>query len=443
MANTPSGFLQPTSTNLKMLPRTKLLRPALPMWIALLLLASATGSSAQTQNIDILLKGGHVVDPKNKIDGVMDVAISDGKILLVSSNIPTANAKKVIDVNGLIVTPGIIDMHVHVYTGNDPDAYIANGHTSVTPDAFSFRAGVTTMVDAGSSGWRNFRQFKEQTIDRANTRVLAFLNIAGQGMIGRFEEQDTTDMNPEMAANMIRKLYPEILVGIKAAHYWGDFTQVDHAVAAGRLAGVPVMVDFGEHDPPNSIEALFMKHLRPGDVFTHTFSYGPKQRETIVDENGKVKPFVFTAQKRGIIFDVGHGGGAFSWRQAVPATKQGFKPNVISTDLHTQSMNGGMKDMANVMSKFLNLGLTLGEVIERSTVNPANVIHHPELGNLSVGADADVAVFNLRKGDFGFLDVRGTKLKGDRKLEAELTIRAGRIVWDLNGISGTVWSETK
>ena len=203
------------------------------------------------------------------------------------------------------------------------------------------------------------------------------------------------------------------------------------------------MVDFGEHDPPNSIEALFMKHLRPGDIFTHTFSYGPKQRETIVDENGKVKPFVFTAQKRGIIFDVGHGGGAFSWRQAVPATKQGFKPNVISTDLHTQSMNGGMKDMANVMSKFLNLGLTLGEVIERSTVNPANVIHHPELGNLSVGADADVAVFNLRKGDFGFLDVRGTKLKGDRKLEAELTIRAGRIVWDLNGISGTLWSETK
>jgi dihydroorotase len=426
-----------------MLSRKKLIRPALCGWITLLFFACATGTSAQTPPVDILLKGGHVIDPKNKIDGIMDVAIGGGKILLVSADIPVANAKKVIDVSGLFVTPGIIDMHVHVYSGNDLDAYIANGQTSVPPDAFSFRAGVTTMVDAGSSGWRNFRQFKAQTIDRANTRVLAFLNIAGQGMTGRFEEQDTTDMNPEMAANMINKLYPEILVGIKAAHYWGGFTQVDHAVAAGRLAGVPVMVDFGEHDPPNSIEALFMKHLRPGDIFTHTFSYGPKQRETIVDENGKVKPFVFTAQKRGIIFDVGHGGGAFSWRQAVPATKQGFKPNIISTDLHTQSMNAGMKDMANVMSKFLNLGLTLGEVIERSTVNPANVIHHPELGNLSPGADADVTVFNLRKGEFGFLDVRGTKLKGDRKLEAELTIRAGRIVWDLNGISGTVWNEAK
>jgi dihydroorotase len=426
-----------------MLPKKKLLRPAVCVWIALFFFVCGGTRAQQSQNIDILLKGGHVIDPKNNIDGVMDVAIGGGKILQVSPDISISNAKSVIDVKGLFVTPGIIDMHVHVYPGNDLDAYIANGPTSVAPDAFSFRAGVTTMVDAGSAGWRNFRQFKEQTIDRAKTRVLAFLNIAGQGMVGRFEEQDTMDMNPEMAANMIKRLYPGILVGIKSAHYWGDFTQVDHAVAAGRLAEVPVMVDFGEHDPPNSIEALFMKHLRPGDIFTHTFSYGPKQRETIVDENGKVKPFVFQAQKRGIIFDVGHGGGAFSWRQAVPAMKQGFKPNVISTDLHTESMNGGMKDMANVMSKFLNLGLTLEEVIERSTVNPANVIHHPELGNLSAGAEADVAVFNLRKGDFGFLDVRGTTLKGDRKLEAELTIRAGKIVWDLNGISGAVWSEGK
>jgi dihydroorotase len=184
-----------------------------------------------------------------------------------------------------------------------------------------------------------------------------------------------------------------------------------------------------------------MKHLRPGDIFTHTFSNGPKQRETIVDENAKVKPFVFEAQKKGLIFDVGHGGGAFSWIQAVPALKQGFKPDVISTDLHTQSMNGGMKDMANVMSKFLNLGMTVQEVVVRSTWNPANVIRRPELGNLSVGADADVAVLNVRKGDFGFLDVRGAKLKGNQKLEAELTIRGGKVVWDLNGIAGTMWDQ--
>jgi dihydroorotase len=230
-------------------------------------------------------------------------------------------------------------------------------------------------------------------------------------------------------------------VGIKSAHFWGDFTQVDRAVEAGNLANVPVMVDFGEHQPPNSIEALFMQHLRPGDIFTHTFSYGPTQRETIVNDSDMVKPFVFAAKKRGIIFDVGHGGGAFSWRQAVPALKQGFQPDVISTDLHTESMNSGMKDMSNVMSKFLAMGMSIQDVILHSTWTPANVIKRPELGNLSVGADADIAVFNLKKGDFGFLDVRKTKLKSTQKLEAELTIRAGKIVWDLNGISAPFWQD--
>ena len=393
----------------------------------------------QAQQIDILLKGGHVVDPKNKIDSKMDVAIFENKIVQVAPDIPATNAKKVIDVKGLFVTPGLIDMHVHVFMGNDLDAYIANGPTSVAPDGFTFRAGVTTVVDAGSSGWRNFRQMKEQTIDKAQTRVLALLNIVGTGMVGRFEEQDVADMNAVMTAHMIKQLFPDIIVGIKAAHYWGDFTQVDRAVEAGKLANVPVMVDFGEHDPPNSIEALFMKHLRPGDIFTHTYSYGPTKRETVVDENGKVKPFIAEARKRGIIFDVGHGGGAFSWRQAVPAMQQGFAPDVISTDLHIQSMNGGMKDLTNVLSKFINMGMSVQDAIARATWAPANVINKKELGNLSVGTEADIAVFNLRKGDFGFVDVRGTKLKGTQKLEAELTIRGGKIVWDLNGISAPAW----
>jgi dihydroorotase len=395
--------------------------------------------STQAQTIDLLLKGGHVIDPKNKIDGKMDVAITSGKIAQVAANIPANTAKKVIDVSGLYVTPGLIDMHAHVFDGNDLGAYIANGKTSVAPDGFTFRVGVTTVVDAGSSGWRNFREFKTQTIDRAQTRVLAFINIVGTGMVGRFEEQDVSDMNPEMTANMIVKLFPETIVGIKSAHYWGGFTQVDKAVEAGKLAKVPVMVDFGEHDPPNSIESLFMDHLRPGDIFTHTYSYGPAQRETVVDENGKVKPFIFAAQKKGIVFDVGHGGGAFSWRQAIPALQQGFKPNVISTDLHTQSRNAGMKDLSNVISKFLAMGMPLNEAIDKATWAPANVINRKDLGHLSVGAEADVAVFTLRKGDFGFLDVRGAKLKGTQKLEAEMTIRAGKIVWDLNGLGAPVW----
>ena len=391
------------------------------------------------QEIDLLIKGGHVIDPKNQIDSKMDIAIVNGKIAQVAADIPVKGAKLVVDANGLFVTPGLIDMHVHVFQGTEPDAYIADGLTSLPPDGFTFRAGVTTVVDAGSSGWRNFRQFKKQTIDRSQTRVLALLNIVGNGMVGRFEEQDVNDMNPVQTAHMINRLFPELIVGIKAAHYWGDFTQVDRAVEAGNLANVPVMVDFGEHNPPLSIEELFMKRLRPGDMFTHTYSYGPANRETVVDENGKIKPFVLEAQKRGIIFDVGHGGGAFSWRQAVPAMQQGFQPNVISTDLHADSMNGGMKDLSNVMSKFLAMGMSIQDVVLRTTWNPANVIRRKELGNLSVGADADVAVFNIRKGDFGFIDVRKTKLKGTQKIETELTVRGGKIVWDLNGISTPAW----
>ncbi len=393
------------------------------------------------QSIDILLKGGHVIDPANNIDRRMDVAIVKDKIFRVAPDIPAGNAVRVIDVTGMFVTPGLIDMHVHAFHGTERGSYIADGWDALPPDGFTFRAGVTTVVDAGSAGWRNFRKFKEQTIDRSRTRILVFLNIVGTGMYGRFEEQDVNDMNPVMVSYMIKRLFPEIIVGVKSAHYWGpDFTQVDKAVEAGKLADVPVMVDLGEHHPPLPIEELFMKHLRPGDIWTHTYANVPQDREVPVDENGKVKPFIFEAQKRGIIFDVGHGGGAFYWKQAIPSVQQGFITDVISSDLHTGSMNSGMKDMANLLSKFLNMGLPLSDVIKRATLNPALAIKRPELGNLNPGAIADIAVFTIRKGNFGFLDVIGTKMKGDRKLEAELTIRAGRIVWDLNGIGSPEWN---
>ena len=400
-------------------------------FLFILFLMSLQHAAAQ---YDMLLKGGHLIDPRNEINGPMDIAITDGRIAAVEPSIDPGQADRVIDVRGLYVTPGLIDMHVHVFMGHTPGAYIANGATSVMPDGFTFRSGVTTVVDAGSSGWRNFRQFKEQTIDKAGTRVLALLNIVGTGMTGRFEEQDVTDMNPVMTAYMVTRLYPDILVGIKSAHYWGDFTQVDRAVEAGKLAGVPVMVDFGEHEPPNSIESLFMEHLRPGDMFTHTFA-SIRQREAIVDEDGRVKPFVFEAVEKGIVFDVGHGGGSFTWRQAIPALEQGFMPTVISTDLHTESMNAAMKDMCNLLSKFMAIGMTLEEVIARATWAPARVINRPDLGHLSVGAEADIAVLNLLEGDFGYVDVRRKRVNGHQKLEAELTLRAGRIVWDLNGIS--------
>lgn len=397
-------------------------------------------SSVHGQEIDILLKGGHVIDPKNNIDSKMDVAIVGDKIFRVAKDIPANTSKKTVDISGLYVTPGLIDMHTHVFHGTDPNSMTANSYGGLQADAFSFRAGVTTVVDAGSSGWRNFPLFKSQSIDRAQTRVLAFLNVVGNGMLSRFDQQDVTDMNPEMNAYMIKRLYPNLIVGLKSAHFWGDFTSVDKAVESGKLANVPVIVDFGEHTPANSIESLFMEHFRPGDIFTHTFSEINGGRESIVDEKSrKVKPFVFAAQKRGIIFDLGHGAGAFNFNQAIPAIKQGFLPNTISTDLYNLSMNAAMKDMSNVMSKFLAMGVSLGDVILRTTWNPAQVIKRPDLGHLSVGTEADIAVFNLKKGNFGYMDVRRTKISGTEKLEAELTIRAGRVVWDLNGISVPEW----
>ena len=406
--------------------------------LSILCLTSLT-SGMLAQPYDLLLKGGHLIDPANGIDRVMDIALSGDSVARVAPDIPTTLAKRTLQLKGKYVAPGLIDMHVHVFHGNDPDAYIADGYTSVPPDGFTFRNGVTTVVDAGSSGWRNFPQFKKQTIDRSRTRVLAFLNIVGHGMTSRFDEQNLDDMNPQQVAYMINRLYPDILVGIKSAHYWGGFEQVDRAVAAGRLAGVPVMVDFGEHQPPNSIESLFFDHLRPGDIFTHTFSYGPKNRQTIVDDDLKLKPFVLKAQERGIFFDVGHGGGAFSWRQAVPAAKQGFWPDVISTDLHTESMNAGMKDLNNVMSKFLNMGMSLREVINKVTAAPARVIKRPALGHLRAGTVADIAVFEVQNGDFGYLDVRGMRLPGKQRIQNLMTLRAGRIVWDLNGMASPEW----
>lgn len=393
----------------------------------------------RAQDYDLLLKGGHVIDPKNGLNGVMDVAIKEEKIALVADNIPAEASKKVVDVRGLFVTPGLIDMHTHVFHGTDVDSYLANGLGSLPPDGFTFRSGVTTVVDAGTSGWRNFRKFKHQTIDQAQTRVLAFISIVGDGMYGRLEAQNLTDMDPVLTAFMI-DLYPDIIVGVKEHHYrGGDFTPVERAVEAGNIAKVPVMIDFGEHNPMLSIKTLFLEKLRPGDIFTHTYSY-TTNREPIVNDEGKVKPFVFEAQKRGIIFDVGHGGGSFIWHQAVPSVEQGFLPDVISTDLHFWSMNDGMKDMTNLLSKFLSLGLSMEEVITRSTWNPAQVIRRPDLGHLSPGTEADITILRVHEGEFGFMDSRGRKISGNRKIEAELTLRAGRVVWDLNGISVPFWN---
>jgi dihydroorotase len=388
------------------------------------------------QNYDIILKGGHVIDPGNQIDDILDVAISQGRIAMVAENIPLEEGKKTIDVRGLYVVPGLIDPHTHVFVGSTPNTF-ANGFSSVSPDDFSFRSGITTMVDAGTSGWRNFEEFKTQVIDRSTTRVLAFLNIVGVGMVGSPYEQNLQDMDPYLTGLMIGK-YPEIIIGTKIGHFHGDtFEPIQKALDAGNALEVPLLVEC--HLPEIPLD-IILENLRPGDIFTH--AYGRlNDRESILDSSGNLRTSVVKARRKGVLFDVGHGGGSFHYSEAVPATRQGFWPDSFGSDLHRFSMNSGMKDMLNIMSKFLIMGMPLTQVIESATSKPAAMIKRPDLGHLGIGAEADIAVLSILKGNFGYVDSGRESKEGQEKLQAEITFRAGRVVWDLNGLATSKFAE--
>jgi dihydroorotase len=404
--------------------------------VLLLALAAAAGFGEEPP-YDLLIRGGRVLDPKSHVDGVRDVAVAGGRIAAVAAAIPADRARQVVDAAGRLVVPGLVDIHTHVFWGTDKDAYLSDGPSALPPDGFTLRTCVTTAVDAGGAGWRSFPRFKERVVDRSKTRVLAWLNVVGSGMRGGPVEQDLGDMDARLTALRIRE-FPEI-VGVKVAHYSGPgWEPVDRAVEAGRLAGVPVMVDFGEHVPELPLKDLLLIHLRPGDVFTHAYAH-VEGRIPIVGEDGRLRPYVQEARRRGVLFDVGHGAGSFVFEQAVPALEQGFAPDSISSDLHADSMNGGMKDLPNVMSKLIALGLGVEDVVLRATWNPARTIRRSELGHLGVGAAADIAVLAVREGRFGFVDVSGRKVTGSRKLECELTVRDGKVAWDLNGLSSAEW----
>ena len=392
------------------------------------------------QNYDLVIKNGHIIDKKNNIDFIGDIGISNGIIKYVGEELPIDSSRKIINAESLIVVPGLIDIHSHNFHGTVPNRYLSNSFSALPPDGFSFRSGITTIVDVGGAGWKNFEVFKEQVIEKSKTRVLAFLNIIGLGMQGGEIEQNIDDMDAMLTAEMVNK-YPEHIVGIKLAHFNGyNWIPVDKVTKAGELSDRPVMIDFGGSNPLMPLDSLLLHKLRPGDIFTHTYA-NVRGRMSIVDGNNKLHDFVKEAQNKGIIFDVGHGGGSFAFSQAIPAINQGLKPNTISTDLHTGSMNGGMKDLLNVMSKFLNMGLNLNEVITSVTWDAAKSIKKENLGNLSVGSIADITILNLREGDFGFIDTKNKKMNGTKKLECELTIKDGKIVYDLNGLASLKWDE--
>ncbi|HTZ58923.1 MAG TPA: amidohydrolase/deacetylase family metallohydrolase [Acidobacteriaceae bacterium] len=386
---------------------------------------------------DLLLQHGHVIDAKNNIDRAMDVAIKDGKIAAVAEHLNPSDAVKTIDATGDYVTPGLIDIHTHDYASTG-EAHSYAGDYGIWPDGFTFRNGVTTICDAGSSGWRNFEDFKQHIIDREQTRILAFLNIVGAGMRGARFENNIDDMQMIPTGFMALR-YPDTIIGIKSAHFTGpEWTPYIEAVGAGNIAHIPVMIDYGANRIERPLYDLLTKYLRPGDIYTHVYSGLRGEQDTMTLGPSKA---LLEGRKRGIYFDAGTGGGSFRFRVAIPLIKAGFLPDSLSTDLHADSMNSSTKDMLNVMSKFMAMGLTLQQVVADTTWHPAQEIRRPELGNLSVGSPADVAVLSESHGKFGFLDMDNTKLAADTRLECELTIRAGRVVYDLNGISMDAWNE--
>ena len=404
--------------------------------ILLFVMSAASVAGAQTVEFDLLLKGGHVIDARNNVNAVRDVAVKDGKVAEVAANIAPSRALKTIDASGLYVTPGLIDIHVHIYPGEKKNDY-AGGDWSVYPDGFTLRSCVTTVTDAGSAGWRNFPDFKSRIIDQAKTRVTAFLNIVGAGMGSGRIEQNVEDMEVKPTLDMLLKHRGEI-VGIKSAHFNGkEWTPYERALEVGRAAKVPVIVDFGGNvRAGRTLDDLLTKYFRAGDIYTHM--YGGRRGEQDPQSKGPSRAMV-EGRKRGVYFDVGHGGSSFQWSTAVPLMKAGFLPDSISTDLHTSSMNAGMKDMLNVMGKFLAMGMSLQKVVAASTWNPARQIQLEDLGHLSVGAPGDVAVLRLENGKFGFVDPANGRLASPQRLTCEMTLRDGKVVYDLNGLSAVPW----
>lgn len=401
---------------------------------------SEAGATLGRVSFDLVLRGGHVIDPANGHDGVMDVAISGDRIARVAPDI-RESASQTVDVAGLYVVPGLIDIHVHVYPFRGPDG--PNWQSSIVPDAHSFRAGVTTLVDAGTTGADHFANFKKEWIERSATRVLAWLNIAAGGMGDA--EQDPAQFDSGRAAETLAA-HPDIIVGFKTAHYWTrdpwdtvhtPWASVDAAVEAGERAGRPVMVDFWPRPPERPYADLILQHMRPGDVHTHVFA----QQFPIVQPDGSLYDHLFQARERGVLFDLGHGAGSFWFRNAVPAIAGGFPPDSISTDLHLSSLNGAALDTLHTLSKCVAMGMPLQEAVYRTTVTPARAIRRPELGTLSEGAEADVAVLRWLDGPHQYADCGRARMTGQGELACAMTLRSGRIVWDPGGISMPDWHD--
>lgn len=371
---------------------------------------------------DLILKGGHVIDPSQNIDGVNDVAFSGGTVAAVGRGLKSGPGTEIRNVVGYIVSPGLIDLHTHVYWGG----------TSLGIDAEEFcrTSGVTTAIDTGSAGPGNFAGFRKHVIESSQVRILAYLHVSFAGIyafsntIMYGESQSMQLMAPRDAVEVYEK-NRDVLVGIKVRvglHASGDqgTAPLNVALQVADELGVPLMCHI-DHPPPSYEAVLDM--LRPGDVLTHAFRPFPNAPVTA---QGKVKPEVLAARKRGVQFDIGHGKGSFAFKTARAMLANGFYPDTISSDVHALCINGPAYDQVTTMSKFLCLGMPLGEVIRESTINAAHALKRMELGSLKPGSVGDATILSVKEGRFDYEDVLGERMVGDRKIIAEGTVVGGK-----------------
>jgi len=369
---------------------------------------------------DLVVRGGTVVDPGQGPAARQDVAIAQGRIVRVAPEIEAGPPTEVLEASGHLVTPGLIDMHVHVYPGVS--------HYGVDPDSTCLTRGVTTVCDAGSAGADTFEGLRRYVISVSETRVLAYLNISSIGMVSPLnnELEDLRNANPERAIAVCER-NRDVIQGVKvrlarAMVGQNGIQPLKLARRAAEATGMPIMVHVG--DTPGPLGEI-LAELRPRDVVTHCFHGRP---HGVLDPHGEVLPEVREAAARGIVFDVGHGVGSFSFDVARKALRGGLVPGTISSDLHYYNVNGPVFDLATTMSKFLHLGLTLDEVLARTTRTPADLLGlSTHLGAVREGMLADLAVFRLASGDFEFEDSMGERVHGRAKLEPVAVVKGGRI----------------
>lgn len=373
-------------------------------------------------NFDLILRGGRVIDPSQNLDGVADVAFTGAKVAAVGRDLKGGPTTQVRNVAGHIVTPGLIDLHTHVYWGGTS--------LGIDADEFCRTSGVTTSIDTGSAGPGNFAGFRKHVIERTEVRILAYLHISFAGiyafskthMVG--ESKNMELMAPRQAVEIAEK-NRDVIVGIKVRvglHASGDqgTAPLNVALQVADEVGMPLMCHI-DHPPPSYEEVLGM--LRPGDVLTHAFRPFPNAPVTA---QGKVKPAVLEARQRGVLFDIGHGAGSFSFKTARAMLANGFMPDTISSDVHALCIDGPAFDQVTTMSKFLCMGMPLPEVIKQSTVNAAFALKRPELGSLKPGSAGDASILSVKDGEFDYVDVLGEHMTGRQRIVADATVVGGR-----------------